>query len=470
MPVVVTGAAGFIGGMLTAVLATDGERVVAVDRRPVQVVHPGVTALQADLVDADPAVESALREADAVYHLAGRPGVRDAGPDTELQRHRDNVLATARVLAAVPPATPLVVASSSSVYGDCGGHPSAEDDPLRPLGGYARSKVAMELLCAQRIAAGGATAVARIFTVAGEGQRPDMALATWVEAVRRGRPIHLFGSPWRSRDITDVREVVRSLRAMAERGVVGALNVGTGAPRTLADLVSATCRAVGVPPQVTVEPASAEEPDSTCADTRRHERLLGFRPITDLDALLRRQVAASLARERDDAAEAGEAGETAGAADTPARPPTLVETAVVEEFDEPEPELPVPAGVTFLSEARPEPHERLVPFRGAASSWLSEHTATTLPRVSLPDFRDLRDDLAAAGFPDDEDLPVTDPTAASDAEGADAAGAADRRHEPAAAAAPDSSHPDGDGGSGSRDASGAPGAAVGPGTTPCAVP
>lgn len=433
MPVVVTGAAGFIGGMLTAVLAADGERVVAVDRRPVSVIHPKVTALQADLLDRAPEVESALREADVVYHLAGRPGVRDTAPDVELHRHRDNVLATARVLAAVPLRIPLVVASSSSVYGDSGGRPSAEEAPLRPLGGYARSKVAMEMLCAQRIAAGGTTAVARIFTVAGEGQRADMALATWIDAVRRGEPIRLYGSPWRTRDITDVREVVRSLRAMAERGVVGAINVGTGAPRTLADLVAATCRAVGVPSDVAIAPAPSEEPDSTCADPHRHERLLGFRPITDLDTLVRRQVAALLTYEP--AFDTTDTTDNAASDDTPRtrpsqrsapvrltanagartgveeaeeiapRPPTLVETAVVDsEFDEPEIAVAAaPAPVAFLPTAdmHAQSPERLVPFRGAASSWIAEHTATNLPRVALPDFYDLPDDPSGTDLLDD---------------------------------------------------------------------
>src|SRR5215207_1620555 len=280
MAVVVTGAAGFLGRAVVAALAADGVPVVALDRRPPPA-GPGVTPIRADLLGGDRAAGAALREADAVLHLAGRPGVRDAGPEAQAARARDNVAATAAVLAAVPAGTPLVVTSSSSVYGGAGGRPSRETDPLRPLGGYARSKAAVEALCTAR---GGAVAVLRPFTVAGEGQRPDMALARWIAAVRAGRPIGILGSPARTRDVTDVRDVVRALRAVAERGVTGPLNVGTGRPRTLADLAGAVCRALEAPAELTVSPAAAMEPADTWADTTLLRRRLGFVPTPALVA------------------------------------------------------------------------------------------------------------------------------------------------------------------------------------------
>lgn len=292
---VVTGAAGFIGAALVAALDEAGERVVAVDRRPLPGHRSGrVVPLQADLTDGDDRVADALRSAAAVFHLAGRPGVRDPHPDAGRLRRRDNVLATRHVLRHVPAGVPLVVASSSAVYGGCrSGRASQETDPLRPLGGYARSKAAVEWLCAQRRVRGGLVAVARPFTVAGEGQRPDMALARWIAAVRAGRPIVLHGGPDRSRDVTDVRDVVRALRGLAEAGATGPVNVGTGVPRTLAELAAAVCRNLGQPAELVVVPAPAADPAVTRADTRRLERLLGFRPATDLDAVLCRQLAAA---------------------------------------------------------------------------------------------------------------------------------------------------------------------------------
>jgi nucleoside-diphosphate-sugar epimerase len=292
---VVTGAAGFVGRSLVQHLLATGARVVGIDREP-QPPQPGLTVLTAELGAYDERFGAALAGADAVFHLAGCPGVRDPRPDIDVLRRRDNVLATAAVLAAVPLRTPLVVTSSSSVYGGARtGRASREEDPLRPLGGYARSKVAVERLCAGRLAAGGRIVVARPFTVAGEGQRSDMALARWIEAARSGQPLRLLGSPARTRDITDVRQVAQALVALAGSGAQGPVNVGTGTGRSLARMVTAVARALQVEVATRLLPAGPAEVTDTRADTARLRRLIGWVPHTHLDALVARQVAALVA-------------------------------------------------------------------------------------------------------------------------------------------------------------------------------
>ena len=297
MAVVVTGAAGFIGVHLVRLLAARGHQVVTIDRRSAAPTGTSVH-LVADLPDDhDGSVTDALRAAEAVFHLAGRAGVRDAAPDREWRRYRDNVLAAERVLGTVPAGVPVVVASSSSVYGGArhGGRlrPSAEADRLQPRGGYARSKVALERRCWQRAAAGGLVAVARPFTVAGQGQRPDMAIARWLAAVCRGQPIRILGSPDRTRDVTDVADVALGLVRMAEGGVMGAVNLGSGVGHRLGDLAATVGAVVGQRPRLVIEPAGPAEPVATLADTRRCRRLLGFVPVTDLTALIARQAAAA---------------------------------------------------------------------------------------------------------------------------------------------------------------------------------
>lgn len=293
MVAVVTGAAGFIGGVLVRTLAEHGP-VVAVDREPMPPL-PGVTARRADLLDRDDAVRAALAAADAVYHLAGCPDVRDPRPDARQRRHRDNVLATAAVLAAVPRDTPLVVTSSSAVYGGTrGGRPSAETDRPRPRGGYARSKLTVEQLCDARLQAGGMVTVVRPFTVAGEGQRPGMALAQWIAAARAGWPLRLLGDPERTRDITDVRQVANALVELT--GTSGLVNVGTGVGRSLGELVSAVGAVLGVDVRVELARPHPAEVTHTLADTRTLRRLLGWVPRTDLPALIARQAAVPSAR------------------------------------------------------------------------------------------------------------------------------------------------------------------------------
>lgn len=297
MTVVVTGAAGFIGRHLVNALEDRGQSVVAVDRRPFPTPAAGATvAVQGDLADiGDAAVEHALRSADVVFHLAGFPGVRERGPAADARRQRDNVDATARVVESVPLGVPLIVTSSSSVYGGTTGRPCAETDRLQPRGPYAASKVEVERACARRVSRGGLIAVARPFTVAGEGQRPDMAISRWIAQAVAGEPLLILGDPRRSRDITDVRDIVEGLLRMADRGVRATINLGTGRPQRLGDVVALVAAATGVELTTTVSPAGDDEPAATLADTARCEALLGFRPSTDIESLVARQVAAAVA-------------------------------------------------------------------------------------------------------------------------------------------------------------------------------
>ncbi|WP_162795748.1 NAD-dependent epimerase/dehydratase family protein [Nonomuraea lactucae] len=287
---IVTGSAGFIGRVLTELLIDAGEKVIGIDRRQ-QPSRPGLTELTADLLEDDDLVRAALESADAVFHLAGCPGVRDTAPGIGSRRHRDNVLAGARVLSLVPERVPLVVASSSSVYGGArDGRASRETDQVRPVGGYAESKVGLERLCAARVERRRPTAVVRPFTVAGEGQRPDMALSIWLEAARGGRPLRVLGSLDRTRDVTDVRQAAQAMMDLA--GSCGVVNVGTGRGRTLREMADAVAEALDTEVVFAVEPATTAEPSDSLADVRRLRSLIGWSPETDLTDVVRRQAGA----------------------------------------------------------------------------------------------------------------------------------------------------------------------------------
>lgn len=296
MPVIVTGAAGFIGRHVVAAMRQRGSEVVGIDRRRWEPAA-GEVAIVADLAAPNPRVDRMLARAAGVVHLAGCPGVRDRRPDIGVRRWRDNVLAGERVLEAVPSSVPVVVASSSSVYGgaghSAGPRPCREDDELRPRGGYARSKWMLERRCAARAAHGGLVGVARPFTVAGEGQRTDMAISMWIAALRSGRHVRMFGSGARRRDITDARDIAEALVRMLERRVAGTVNLGTGQTHRLDHVLATVARECGVEPRVTFEPVAPDDVAATRADVGRCADLLGFVPVTDLPSLVARQVAAT---------------------------------------------------------------------------------------------------------------------------------------------------------------------------------
>ena len=149
MRVVVTGAAGFIGGHVARALAGAGHEVLAVDaleRNAAPAVaratwtalarHPGITLAETDLAVDDLAE---VARAGVIVHLAGRPGVRSSFGPGEAATERDNVTATGRLLAACAGHRPrIVVASSSSVYGPASDRPHRESDATRPASPYAR--------------------------------------------------------------------------------------------------------------------------------------------------------------------------------------------------------------------------------------------------------------------------------------------------------------------------------------------
>lgn len=296
MAVVVTGSAGFVGRAVVARLLAAGREVVGIDRRGgVPSGLPGHQELHADLLGSDGVAAAAIREASGIIHLAGCPGVRDSRSDVAWHRHRDNVLATAAVLGAAGRRITVVAATSSSIYGgSVGGRACTETDALRPRGGYAASKALSEALCRDHNESGGRVVIARPFTVAGEGQRSDMALAIWIEAARSGRPLRILGGPERTRDVTDVRDAARALVALLDADEPGPVNVGTGVPIRLDAMVEAIARVLDVEVRTRVEPAGPEEVADTRADTRRLANLVGFVPETDLTDVVARQIAAAV--------------------------------------------------------------------------------------------------------------------------------------------------------------------------------
>jgi nucleoside-diphosphate-sugar epimerase len=154
----------------------------------------------------------------------------------------------------------------------------------------------MEQHCQAQLAAGGDILVVRPFTVAGEGQRPGMALSRWITAIQAGAPVRILGSPARSRDITDVTQVVTALTQLAGTQARGIVNLGTGVGQTLREMVTAVERAVGMAARYEVVSAAREEVEHTLANTDKLRSLLGWVPETDLDALVARQAAAMAAQ------------------------------------------------------------------------------------------------------------------------------------------------------------------------------
>jgi UDP-glucuronate 4-epimerase len=300
----VTGCAGFIGSHLCEALLAEGDEVLGLDAftnfypRPAKErnlsgvrADPRFSLLEQDACDG---VEEVVAHVDGVFHLAGQPGVRDSwGIGFGAYLHA-NVLATQRVFeAAVRRGVRVVLASSSSVYGDAPGRAAAEDDPPHPISPYGVTKLSCEALAGAYGAERGLDVVClRYFSVYGPRQRPDMAFARLVAALLGGPPFPLLGSGAQIRDFTYVDDVVAATVLAMSRAPGGAVyNVGGGTPASLAEAMAICERLTGRRLAASRRRAAPGDPRRTCADTGRIRAGLGWTPRTALAEGLEAQIA-----------------------------------------------------------------------------------------------------------------------------------------------------------------------------------
>jgi nucleoside-diphosphate-sugar epimerase len=283
---VVTGAAGFIGSHLAEELLEQGNDVVGVDcftdyydRALKEENARGLDVRRLDLaVD-----ELDLAGVDAVFHLAGQPGVRSFGDVFDLYLRR-NVLASQRVFeAAARDGVRVVFASSSSVYGEPETFPTPETEDPRPVSPYGITKLAAEHLArAYARSFGLDVVVLRYFNAFGPRQRPDMAFTGIAFALAEGRPFDLYGDGQQSRSFTYVGDVVAATIA-ALGADAGTFNVGGGTEATMLDTIAILERLAGRNLELRRHPAVPGDQRRTQADTSRLRDEVGWEPRVGLE-------------------------------------------------------------------------------------------------------------------------------------------------------------------------------------------
>jgi nucleoside-diphosphate-sugar epimerase len=305
MRVVVTGAAGFVGSHLCADLLACGDEVVGIDMLTdyydPALKKRNLTRLRdfdtfsfhcVDLLDAPLSV--LLEGAEVIYHLAGQPGVRSSwGYDFPLYVTR-NVLATHALLEAArnQPIRKLVVASSSSVYGEVETYPAVETLRPQPASPYGVTKLAAEHLCElYRTTFKVPTVSLRLFSVYGPQQRPDMAFSRLLAAVTHDRPFHLYGDGEQSRDFTYVSDTAAAMQAAACSEFTGIANIGGGNPVSMNEVIAAIEQLVG-PVQLVRLPVVSGEVRHTGADITLARTAFGYTPTVGLTDGLAAMVAA----------------------------------------------------------------------------------------------------------------------------------------------------------------------------------
>jgi GDP-4-dehydro-6-deoxy-D-mannose reductase len=271
-PVLVTGAEGFVGTHLMARAEASGSPAVAASA---DLLRP--EAARRVIADARPA---------AVMHLASAgPG----GPDGSCAALADDARMAANLLAAVAeerPDTPVLIAGSAAQYGLAGSDPLSEASPLSPVSAYGAAKTALELACADRAAP--RVIWARTFNLLGPGQPSSAPVPAWArqlaEAERGGDGTIRTGRLDVMRDFLDVRDAADAYLALLASPAEGPVNVCSGRPVALREILEAMIALSPASPRVERDPAleRALDPPRVVGDPARLHALTGWAPRRSL--------------------------------------------------------------------------------------------------------------------------------------------------------------------------------------------
>lgn len=315
-PVLVTGGAGFIGSHLVERLLAENRQVVVIDDLSTGRLenlesarnHPGLQIIVSRL-SACVELPELVANASCIYHLAAAVGVelviRSPIHTLETNLHETEVL----LQVAARHGTPLLLTSSSEVYGKSDKASFNEEDdlligpPSHTRWSYACSKLMDEFLalayCRER---GLPVVVARLFNTVGPRQtgRYGMVLPRFIASALRGEPLKVFGDGRQTRCFCYVGDAVEAMMRLmncpAARGEV--FNVGSTEETSILDLARRVIEELGSSSSVELVPYDRayapgfEDMRQRKPDVQKLRRITGFEPSTSLKEIIRRTAAA----------------------------------------------------------------------------------------------------------------------------------------------------------------------------------
>jgi UDP-glucose 4-epimerase len=311
MKVLVTGGAGYVGGVSVDALLDAGHAVVVLD--DLTTGHATVVPHGAHLVRGSYGDEEAVRDLledegiDAILHCAARSLVGESVANPA-RYYRDNVAGGIGLLEAARGAgvRRVVFSSTAAVYGVPATTPIREDAPLAPINTYGETKRTFEgALHWYGVAYGFRSVILRYFNVAGaterlgEVHRPETHLVpNALAAAEGGAPLTLFGDDYPTPDGTPVRDYIH-VADLADAHVAAlaatdpadprtgpsdgateplVCNLGTSSGFSVREVLAAAADVVGAPIPHTVGPRRAGDPPVLVASNERAREVLGWTP------------------------------------------------------------------------------------------------------------------------------------------------------------------------------------------------
>jgi UDP-glucose 4-epimerase len=295
--VVVTGAAGYIGGQIALQLRDAGHEVIGIDRRPLPHHLGGLMEfVQADF-DSDESFRKIIESRpEAIVHCAGTSLV---GPSIKnpSDYYNNNVVKTLHlldiVLAAIPK-TRFIFSSSAATYGvPAAALPCQETDALKPISPYGESKMMVEqILAAYHLAYGLDYVAFRYFNACGadpQGRHGQELGATHIiarvlESIANGQEFVLNGADYDTRDGTCVRDYVHvadiaraHIAALSSNIPAGVYNLGSNTGTSNREIIAAAERITGRKVNVVAGQRRTGDPDALVASADKFNRLVRWR-------------------------------------------------------------------------------------------------------------------------------------------------------------------------------------------------
>lgn len=305
MAYLITGGAGFIGSTLTERLLKEGNVVVTIDNFcdyydpkikedniKKFIDNPNYKLYRGDIRNREN-VKKVFDEnnIDVIVHLAAMAGVRPS-IENPLLYQEVNGIGTQNILeeAKLHNVKFLVMASSSSVYGNCREVPFKEnmivDYAISP---YAATKKANEVMAHVYHKLNGMNIIMlRFFTVYGPKQRPDLAINKFTRLMLDGKKIPMYGDGSTSRDYTYVDDIVDGIckscdYVMNNNDVYEIINLGSNNPISLKEMIEIIGKELNIEPNIEELPMQPGDVDRTYACIDKARKLLGYNPQTKFD-------------------------------------------------------------------------------------------------------------------------------------------------------------------------------------------
>lgn len=308
----ITGGAGFIGSHLVEKLLKDGNKIIVIDNfcdfynskikenNIEEFIKNSNVKLYKEDIRNKAGINKIFEEnnIDVVVHLAGMVGVRTSIENPCLYEEI-NCLGTQNLLEEmkVHNVKNLVMASSSSVYGNCKQIPFREDMIVDfAISPYAATKKANEVMThVYHTLFGFNVMMLRLFTVYGPKQRPDLAISKFTTLMLNNYEIEMYGDGTTARDYTYIDDIidgiVKSCNYVIEnKNVYEIINLGNSSPVALKDMISIIAKTLRVNPKIKQLPMQPGDVDITFADITKAKELIGYEPKVSFEEGIERFV------------------------------------------------------------------------------------------------------------------------------------------------------------------------------------